>query len=103
MSHGNTPSAKLDERKPGRLSQSQAIVLPQPTPQGVQKFTRLYREKFGVELEPKEALELATRTIQFVYLGITRCPTAPHDSDAVTDYPCPTTTSSQSPESENPK
>jgi hypothetical protein len=48
--------------------------LPYPTPQGVEKFRQLYLTKFGVELEPKKALELAIQTLQFVYLATTKCP-----------------------------
>lgn len=54
-----------------------AANLPHPTPEGVQEFARLYLREFGVELKPTEALELATRTLQFIYLGTTPCPDAP--------------------------
>lgn len=44
------------------------IFLPQPTPQGVEKFRELYEARFGKDLSPQEALELATRTPHFVHL-----------------------------------
>jgi len=38
--------------------------LPAPTTEGVNEFSALVKAEFGVELEPSEALELATRVLQ---------------------------------------
>ena len=38
--------------------------LPIPSPKGVEEFKALVKAEFGVELEPSEALELATRVLQ---------------------------------------
>lgn len=56
------------------LSPHRDIFLPSPTPEGIEKFKALYLEKFGTELSPQAALELATRTLHFVYLATTPCP-----------------------------
>ena len=97
----NRKSSDHKKASPQAISvgRSFATNLPRPTPEGIQEFARLYLREFGVELEPTRALELATRTLQFVYLGTTRCPTAPaepHLAPSLTDTACPTTTSSPS-------
>lgn len=42
--------------------------LPQPTPEGIEKFKEIYKARFGKDLSSQEALELATRTLHFVHL-----------------------------------
>lgn len=44
------------------------LFLPQPTPEVVEKFRAVYKERFGEDLGPQEALKLATRTLHFVHL-----------------------------------
>ena len=43
----------------------QNIFLPQPTPEGIEAFRELYKQRFGTDL----SLEMATRTLHFAYLG----------------------------------
>ena len=54
----------------------QNIFLPQPTLEGIAAFKKLYKQRFGTDLTPEKALELATRTLHFVYLG-THSPVMP--------------------------
>lgn len=56
------------------LSAHRDVFLPSPTPEGIKRFQSLYRRKFGVDLDSQEALELATRTLHFIFLATTPCP-----------------------------
>ena len=42
--------------------------LPVPNPKEVEAFQVLYAERFGVRLNPQDALEVSTRTLQLFYL-----------------------------------
>ena len=70
--------------KPATLNSQRApsltIQLPHPTQEGIAAFVELYHQKFGVELDAKQALELSTRTLQLAYLAMTPCPKVPSGS-----------------------
>jgi hypothetical protein len=56
-------------RKPVAMpNQPHDLFLPQPTPEGIEKFKALYTERFGKDLSSQEALELAIRALHFVHL-----------------------------------
>jgi len=44
------------------------MSLPIPNSQEVEAFKTLYSKEFGVDLNPQEALEVATCTLQLFYL-----------------------------------
>ena len=45
-----------------------------PSPEAVRKFKKIYDEKFGGDLEPERALELATYCLRLAYIGTRRPP-----------------------------
>lgn len=46
------------------------MILPVPGEENVEKFKALYAKHMGVELDGREALELATRFLVVAYLGM---------------------------------
>ena len=54
--------------------------MPVPSPDGVKRFQKLLKEKFGIELSGVEALELATRVLQ-IHLMQTWERREPEDQD----------------------
>ena len=53
-----------------------SITIPNPTPEGMAKFKKLYREIMGEDLDDDKAQNLATRFLHFAFFGLTEPPMA---------------------------
>lgn len=56
------------------------MIPPLPSPQGIERFRALYKEKFGIDLEGDELYRAAQQTLALVYV-LERYDLLPKDSE----------------------